>query len=97
MRTDPFGELSRLTQRHFGEVGSWSKPVVPMDAYRSGETFVVQLDLPGMDPASIDLSVDRMAPSPARVDPSLGATTERCGPLGAGCGNVSRDGQAVPL
>jgi HSP20 family protein len=59
MRTDPLGELSRLTQRLFGEVGNWAGPVVPMDAYRSGDTFVVHLDLPGMDPASIDLSVDR--------------------------------------
>ena len=30
-----------------------------MDAYRDGDSFVVHFDLPGVDPDSIDLSVDR--------------------------------------
>jgi HSP20 family protein len=30
-----------------------------MDAYRHGEQFVVQFDLPGVDPSSIDLDVER--------------------------------------
>jgi hypothetical protein len=32
---------------------------MPMDAYRGGDTFVVALDLPGVDPGSIDLDVER--------------------------------------
>jgi HSP20 family protein len=32
---------------------------MPMDAYRQGEQFVVHFDLPGVDPASIDLDVER--------------------------------------
>jgi HSP20 family protein len=60
MRTDPFRELDRLTQEVFGTNGTSNRPaVMPMDAYRLGETFVVQFDLPGVDPASIDLDVER--------------------------------------
>ncbi len=60
MRTDPFRELDRLTQQVFGQQGTWSRPaVMPMEAYRAGEEFVVQFDLPGVDPESIDLNVER--------------------------------------
>jgi HSP20 family protein len=60
MRTDPFRELDRLTQQLFGANGTTSRPaVMPMDAYRHGEQFVVQFDLPGVDPSSIDLDVER--------------------------------------
>jgi HSP20 family protein len=60
MRTDPFRELDRIAQQVFGHLGSGARPaVVPMEAYRQGEEFVVHFDLPGVDPASIDLSVER--------------------------------------
>jgi HSP20 family protein len=61
MRTDPFRELDRLTQQVFGGTpGTWTKPAtMPLDAYRSGEQFVVQFDLPGVAPDSIDLQVER--------------------------------------
>lgn len=60
MRTDPFRELDRLTQQVFGNNGTWSRPaVMPMDAYRQGEEFVVHFDLPGVDTESIDLDVER--------------------------------------
>jgi HSP20 family protein len=61
MRTDPFRELDRLTQQVFGNnQGSWSRPTaMPMDAYRSGEQFVVSFDLPGVDPDAIELDVER--------------------------------------
>ena len=59
MRTDPFRELDRLTQQLFGTNGTTSRPaVMPMDAYRDGEQFVVHFDLPGVDPSSIDLNVE---------------------------------------
>jgi HSP20 family protein len=59
MRTDPFRELDRLTQQLFGTNGTTSRPVVmPMDAYRAGEQFVVHFDLPGVDPSSVDLNVE---------------------------------------
>jgi HSP20 family protein len=60
MRTDPFRELDRMAQQLFGTNGTTARPaVMPMDAYRAGEQFVVQFDLPGVDPSSIDLDVER--------------------------------------
>lgn len=59
MRTDPFRQLDRLFQPA-GADGSPSRPaVIPMDAYRTGDTFVVHFDLPGVDPASIDIDLER--------------------------------------
>ncbi|MFJ3204623.1 Hsp20/alpha crystallin family protein [Streptomyces sp. NPDC086989] len=57
MRTDPFRELDRLTQQ---VLGTTARPAaMPMDAFREGDVFVVELDLPGVDPESIDLDVER--------------------------------------
>ena len=57
MRTDPFRELDRLTQQVFGTA---TRPTaMPMDAYRKDDSFLVQFDLPGIDPESIDLTVER--------------------------------------
>lgn len=55
MRFDPFRELDRLA----AEVAGSRPSVVPMDAYRHGEHFMVHFDLPGIDPGSIDLTVDK--------------------------------------
>jgi HSP20 family protein len=57
MRTDPFRELDRLTQQMLGTVVQPS--AVPMDAYRKGNAFHVHFDLPGIDPDSIDLTVEK--------------------------------------
>src|SRR3954447_5663363 len=57
MRTDPFRELDRLTQQVFGT--SARPAFMPMDAWRDGDTFVVEFDLPGVDPGSVDLDVER--------------------------------------
>jgi len=60
MRTDPFRELDRLSQQFFGTNGTSTRPaVMPMDAYRDGEQYVVHFDIPGVDPSSIDLDVER--------------------------------------
>ncbi|MGH4025840.1 MAG: Hsp20/alpha crystallin family protein [Pseudonocardiaceae bacterium] len=61
MRTDPFRDLDRLSQQLFGsQHGTWSRPTaMPMDAYRSGDEFVVAFDLPGVSPDAIDLDVER--------------------------------------
>ncbi|MGW2787901.1 Hsp20/alpha crystallin family protein [Streptomyces populi] len=57
MRTDPFRELDRLTQQ---VLGTTVRPAaVPMDAFREGDAFVVEMDLPGVDPESIDLDVEQ--------------------------------------
>ena len=62
MRTDPFRELDRLAQQLTGAMtpGTWSRPnPMPMDAYRSGDDYVVVFDLPGVSPDAIDLDVER--------------------------------------
>jgi len=60
MHTDPFRELDRLTQHVLGTNGTLARPsVMPMDAWRDGDTFHVEFDLPGVDVNSIDLDVER--------------------------------------
>jgi HSP20 family protein len=58
MRFDPFRELDRLNQELWG--GSQRRTTgMPMDAYRQGDAFFVQFDLPGVDPSSIELTVEK--------------------------------------
>ncbi|MFB9312398.1 Hsp20/alpha crystallin family protein [Nocardioides plantarum] len=59
--TDPFRDLDRLAQQFFnGSPGTTNRPVtMAMDAWREGDTFVLELDLPGVSPESIDLDVER--------------------------------------
>jgi HSP20 family protein len=60
MRTDPFRELDRLTQQVLGTNGTLARPsVMPMDAWREGDIFHVEFDLPGISADSIDLDVER--------------------------------------
>jgi HSP20 family protein len=60
LRTDPFRELDRLTQQVLGTQGTLARPAaMPMDAWQEGDVFYVELDLPGVDPNSIDLDVER--------------------------------------
>lgn len=60
MRTDPFRELDRVAQQVFNGSGTWTRPVaMPMDAYRSGDEFVVSFDLPGVQADAIELDVER--------------------------------------
>jgi HSP20 family protein len=72
MRTDPFRELDRFTQQVFGNAGTLARPSsMPMDAWQEGETFLVEFDLPGVDPGSIDLDVERNVLTVKAERPSL--------------------------
>jgi HSP20 family protein len=55
MRFDPFRELDRLTQQ------AWTSApaAMPLDAYRHGDRVLVHFDLPGVDPSSIELTVEQ--------------------------------------
>ena len=56
MRTDPFRELDRLAQQVWGTP---ARPaVMPMDAWREGDKFVVEFDLPGVNADSLNLDVE---------------------------------------
>jgi HSP20 family protein len=57
IRTDPFRELDRMASQVFGTM---SRPTaMPMDAWREKDHFIVEFDLPAVDPESIDLDVER--------------------------------------
>ncbi|MEU8664720.1 Hsp20/alpha crystallin family protein [Actinoplanes philippinensis] len=57
LRTDPFRDLDRLFEQF---TGTSSRPaVMHVDAERDGDTFYVYFDLPGVDPDSIDVTVER--------------------------------------
>ncbi|MGH3480114.1 MAG: Hsp20/alpha crystallin family protein [Nocardioidaceae bacterium] len=80
MRTDPFRDLDRWAQAMLGStVGSAARPaVMPMDAYRENNSFVVHLDLPGVDADSIDLTVEQnVLTVHAERKPPVGDSAER--------------------
>lgn len=57
MRTDPFRDLDRFTEQ---VLGTAARPaVMPMDAWREGEEFIVEFDLPGIKDDSLELDIER--------------------------------------
>lgn len=60
LRFDPFRDLDRMAEQLLGvQSGTARSPrFMPMDLYRTGDHFVVHADLPGVDPGSVDVSVD---------------------------------------
>src|SRR3954467_183420 len=59
---DPFAATTsafRLLDQLSGRMGT-ARPLsgMPMDAYKVGDNFVAHFDLPGVDPGSIDLSIE---------------------------------------
>lgn len=55
-RFDPFQEMDRLMGQVLG--AQRASASMPMDLYRSGDHYVLHVDLPGADPGSIDVNVD---------------------------------------
>lgn len=56
---DPFREMDRMAARLLTSGGTErSSSWMPMDLYRAGDHYIVNVDLPGVDPGSIDLDVD---------------------------------------
>ena len=54
---DPFRDLDRLAQQM---LGTTSRPAaMAMDAWREGDQFVIEFDLPGVAAETIDLDVER--------------------------------------
>ena len=57
MRTDPFRDVDRMFEQLVGTTGR--PAMMRVDAERDGDTFYVYFDLPGVDPDSIELTVER--------------------------------------
>jgi HSP20 family protein len=75
MRTDPFRQFDRLAEQ---VLGTSARPAaMPMDAWRAGHEFIVEFDLPGVNPDSIDLNVERnVLTVRAERQPRTGADVE---------------------
>lgn len=74
IRNDAFRDLDRLSQQLLGTA---SRPsMMPMDAWRDGDEFVVELDLPGVDVDSIDLDVERNVVTVRAERPAPDATQQ---------------------
>ncbi len=56
MRFDPFADFDRLTRQMWGNQRA---NYMPADAYRMGERFYIHVDLPGVDPDSIDVEIEK--------------------------------------
>ncbi len=73
MGADPWRELERWTQR----LGTSARPtVMPMDAWREGDQFIVEFDLPGVVEESLDLDVERNVLTVRAERPQLEADRE---------------------
>ena len=78
MHSDPFREFDRITQQLFGSDGTSARPtVMPMDAWREGDIFHIEFDLPGVDPSAIDLDVERNVVTVKAERPALSGEIER--------------------
>ena len=60
-RIDPFMDTARWMEQFLGvprESATTSVPTMPIDLYRAGDHYVMHVDLPGVDPGSIDVNVE---------------------------------------
>lgn len=59
VRSEPYRDLDRLLQQLMGEsTRRVTSLAMPMDAFRKEDQFLLQFDLPGVDPSTIELTVD---------------------------------------
>lgn len=58
MRFDPFRELDRFADEALGAARSRTA-TMPLDAYRQGDRFIVAIDLPGVNPDSVDITIEK--------------------------------------
>ena len=72
--TDPFRDLDRLASQ---VLGTTNRPaVMSMDAWRQGDVFQIEFDLPGVSPESIDLDVERNVLTVRAERPALNGDQE---------------------
>jgi len=74
MRTDPFRDLDRLAQQVWGTA---ARPtLMAMDAWREGDEFVVEFDLPGVNPDAVDVDIERNVLTVRAERPALNGDRE---------------------
>lgn len=56
MRFDPFADFDRLSRQVWGNTRT---NYMPADAYRKDDRLYLHIDLPGIDPRSIDVTVEK--------------------------------------
>lgn len=57
-----FRDFDRLASSVFGGAASrsaWAPRWMPADVYRQGDQFVAKFDLPGVDPGSVEVTVEK--------------------------------------
>jgi HSP20 family protein len=59
LRYDPFRELDRVTDQLFGSSPAGRGHWMPMDAIRHEHQVELRFDLPGIEPDSLDVEVER--------------------------------------
>jgi HSP20 family protein len=59
LRFDPFRDFDRLADQMYSAGARGGPRSIPVDAYRSGNQFVIHVDLPGVDPDAIELTVEQ--------------------------------------
>ncbi len=59
LQFDPFQTFDRLSRELFSYPTGGMTGWMPMDAWRRGDYVEVAFDLPGIDPGSVDLTVER--------------------------------------
>ena len=57
LRFDPFRELDRFASEMMG--AARAPRLMPLDAYRHGENYVLHFDLPGIDAESLEVVAER--------------------------------------
>lgn len=58
MLFDTFKELDRIGSTFFSEIPGIALSSAPVNLYREDDRYVVEADLPGFDPSSIDVSAE---------------------------------------
>jgi HSP20 family protein len=58
VRSDPFRDVDRLFQQLWGGPSGTRSMAMPMDAYRKDDSFLIRLDLPGVNGDAVELTVE---------------------------------------
>ncbi|MHB8220225.1 MAG: Hsp20/alpha crystallin family protein [Acidimicrobiales bacterium] len=84
VRSDPFRDVDRLFQQLWGPQNGTRALNMPMDAFRKDDSFLIRVDLPGVAPETVDLTVEENVltinadrPAPPNADGVEPVITER--------------------